>query len=388
MPRVWHGGAPRPRVADARHTRGTIVHRMLAAALAFFLALTGLLIPNAAGADGPPAATSVQQTGILKVRSNVEGAEVWLDGAVLGVTPLTKYLAVGPHQLRVVADQHDPFVRRVEIVADKTLDVQAALTPGGGTVEFAGPPGARLVMDGTDRGPLPIRLPAPTPGAHAWRVEAPKFEPAEGTVTFAAGKNVLVDVRMESSRGVVVVESTPAGATVKLDDADVGVTPLRLTGIEPGRHAVLLTHPDAAGVLRVIDTTDGSRGEVRASLPKTGATLEIATGSPEALVFLDGVRVAEGANVSVGPLEKGRWKVQVRIGQRQIIDTVALPARGTVALRVSGDLLVERKPLTQRWGFWAVVGGAAVAGGAATAAVAVSSAPEPPPTGDTVVELP
>ena len=127
---------------------------------------------------------------------------------------------------------------------------------------------------------------------------------------------------------------------------------------------------------------------MRASLPKTGATLDIATGSPEALVFLDGVRVAEGANVSVGPLEKGRWKVQVRIGPRQIIDTVALPARGTVALRVSGDLLVERKPLTQRWGFWAVVGGAAVAGGAATAVVAVSTAPEPPPTGDTVVELP
>lgn len=353
---------------------------MLAAALAFFLALAGLLVPTASGADAP--------TGILKVRSNVDGAEVWLDGAVLGVTPLTKYLTVGAHQIRVVADRHDPFVRRVEIVADKTLDVQASLTPGGGTVEFAGPPGARLVMDGTDRGPLPIRLPAPTPGAHAWRVEAPKFEPAEGTVDFVAGKNYLVDVQMTSSRGIVVVESSPAGAAVSLDGQDVGVTPLRLTDITPGRHTVLLTHADAAGVLRVIDTSDGGRGEVRASLPKTGGTLEIVTGNADALVFLDGARVGEGTHVTVGPLEKGRWKVQVRIGERQIVDTVALPARGTVALRVSGDLLVERKPLVQRWGFWAVVGGAAVAGGATTAAVVVATAPEPPPTGDTVVELP
>ncbi|MDP2311223.1 MAG: PEGA domain-containing protein [Pseudomonadota bacterium] len=353
---------------------------MLAATLAFFLALAGLVVPLAVAADGP--------AGILKVRSNVEGAEVWVDGAALGVTPLTKYLAAGVHQIRVVADRHDPFVRRVEIVADKTLDVQASLSPGGGTVEFSGPPGARLVMDGTDRGPLPIRLPAPSAGPHPWRVEAPKFEPAEGMVDFVAGKNYLVDVPMMSSRGIVVVESSPAGAAVKLDGADVGVTPLRLADIEPGRHVVLLTHPEAAGVLRVIDTTDGSRGEVRASLPSSGGTLDITTGSPDALVFLDGTRVGEGTHVTLGPLEKGRWKLQIRIGERQIIDTVAVPVRGTVALRVSGDLLVERKPLVQRWGFWAIVGGAAVASGATTAAVVVATAPEPPPTGDTVVELP
>ncbi len=353
---------------------------MLAAALALLLSLVGLFVPPATAADGP--------TGILKVRSDVEGAEVWVDGALLGATPLTKYLDVGPHQLRVVADRHDPFVRRVEVVADKTLDVQATLTPGAGTVEFAGPPGARLTMDGTDRGPLPIRLPAPAPGAHTWRVDAPRFEPALGSLDFVAGKNFLIDVEMKSSRGVFVVESTPPGAAVRLDGAEVGVTPLRREGVEPGRHVVVLTHPDAAGVVRVVDTTDGSRGEVVVTLPKSGGTLDITTGSPDAQVLLEGALVATGAHVVLGPFEKGRMKVQVLLGEREVEDTVFVPARGTVALRVSTDDLVERKPLTQRWGFWAVVGGAAVAGGATTAAVVVASAPEPPPTGDTVVVLP
>ncbi|MDP2312973.1 MAG: PEGA domain-containing protein [Pseudomonadota bacterium] len=353
---------------------------MLAAALALLLSVAGLLLPTAAAADAP--------TGILKVRSNVEGAEVWLDGAVLGVTPLTKYLAVGPHQIRVVADRHDPFVRRVEIAEDKTLEVQATLAPGAGTLEFSGPPGARLVLDGADRGPLPLRLPAPAVGAHPWRVEAPKFEPAEGTVDFVAGKNYLVEVQMQSSRGVFVVDSTPVGASVRLDGAEVGVTPLRLTDIAPGRHVVILTHAEAAGILRVVDTTDGSRGEVRATLPKGGGTLDITTGSADAQVLLDGALVGSGPHVLVGPFEKGRLKVQVQIADRKIVDTVSVPARGTVALRVAGDSLVERKPLTQRWGFWALVGGAAVAGGATTAAVVVASAPDPLPTGDTVVELP
>jgi hypothetical protein len=353
---------------------------MLAAALALLLSLAGLVLPAASAADAP--------TGILKVRSNVEGAEVWLDGAVIGAAPLTRYLAVGPHQLRVVADRYDPFVRRVEIAADKTLDVQAALTPGGGTVEFAGPPGARLALDGADRGPLPIRLPAPGPGAHTWRVEAPKFEPAEGTLDFVAGKNYLVDVQMRSSKGVFVVESTPVGAAVSLDGTAVGVTPLHLEDIPPGRHVVLLTAPELAGVLRVIDTTDGSRGEVRATLPKSGGILEITTGSADARVFLEDAPVGSGARVELGPLEKGRVKLRVELGERTVIDTISVPARGSLALRVAGDSLVQRKPLTQRWGFWAAIGGAAVAGGATTAAIVAATAPEPPPEGDTVVVLP
>ncbi len=352
---------------------------MLAAALALLLSLVGLLAP-AAAADGP--------TGILKVRSNVEGAEVWVDGALLGTAPLSKYVAVGSHQLRVVADRYDPFVRKIDVDADKTVEVQAALTPGAGTVEFAGPAGARLALDGVDRGPLPIRLPNPGAGAHTWRVEAPKFEPAEGRLEVVAGKNYLVDVEMRSSRGVFVVESTPAGASVSLDGAVVGVTPLRLENVEPGAHVVMLTHPERAGVLERVDTSDGSRGEVKATLPKTGGTLEITTGSADARVLVDGATVGSGQKVVLGPLRKGRVKLQIELGDRKVIDTVAVPARGTLALRVAGDVLVERKPLVQRWGFWAAVGGAAVAGGATAAAVAVATAPEPPPTGDTVVVLP
>lgn len=346
------------------------------AALALLASLLGLFTP-----------ASAAETGILKVRSSVE-AEVYVDGALLGKTPLTKYLAVGAHQLRVVADNYDPFVRKIDVAADKTADVQATLVAGAGTVEFSGPPGARLSLDGSDRGPLPIRIPDPGAGKHTWRVEAPKFEPGEGSFEFARGKNILVDVKLPSSRGIFIVESTPAGATVRIDGKEVGTTPLRLTDVEPGKHAVHLTHPELGTVFRTADTTDGSRGEVKASFPKNGAVLDLTTNSADAIVLVDGAQVAAGTHVEIGPLEKGRLKLEIHIGDRKIIDTVSLPARGKLALRVAGDVLIERKPLTQRWGFWAAIGGVAVAGGATGVAVAVANAPEPPPVGDTVVVLP
>src|SRR5688572_17995058 len=153
-----------------------------------------------------------EATAILKVKAPVEGAEVYVDGTLLGTTPLTKYLAPGPHQLRVVADHHDPFVRRIELVPDRTLDVPVTLVPGSGTIEFASPvAGAHVWLDGVDRGPLPIRLPAPKPGPHSWRVEAPKHEPAEGTIESVAGRNYLIPVTLEPSTGTFVIETTPAG---------------------------------------------------------------------------------------------------------------------------------------------------------------------------------
>jgi hypothetical protein len=335
------------------------------------------------------AARAEEATAILKVKASVDGAEVYVDGALLGKSPLTKYLAPGAHQLRVVADHHDPYVRRVELVPDRTLEVAAQLVAGKGTIEFdTTAHGARVFVDGVDRGPAPIRLPAPKPGQVAWRVEAPKHEPAEGVIDVVAGRNYLVPVELASSAGVFVVESTPKGATVWLDGEEVGVTPLKLTGVEAGEHGVRVQLDGRAAVLRVVDTTDGSRGEVKATLPETGGTVVVTTGLADARVFLDDVLVGTGDEVRVGPLEKGRAKVRVEAGDRQAVDTITVPTRGTVALRLAGDALVERKPLVQRWGFWAAVGGGVVAGGATAGIVAAASQPDPPPAGDTVVVLP
>lgn len=348
-------------------------------ALALLIHLLAWLIPGASAEDA---------TGILKVRSTVDGAEVWVDGALLGTAPVTKYLPAGAHTLRVVADHHDPFVRRIDIAVDRTLDVNAALSRGAGTVEFTGPAGARVSLDGVDRGPLPIRLPAPAPGPHVWRVDAPKMEPAEGRIDVVAGRNYLVEAALASSAGVFVVASTPEGARVVLDGKDVGVTPLRLEGVPLGKHGVLVQMDGRAAIVRSVDTTDGSRGEVVATLPASGGTLAVSTGRADAKVYVNDALVGEGDVVKVGPLEKGRAKVRVELGDRVATDTLSIPARGQVALRVAGDSLVERKPLVQRWGFWAAVGGGAVATGTAAAVVAKLAEPEPPPSGDVVVALP
>lgn len=328
------------------------------------------------------------EDGVLKVKSSVPSAVVYLDNQLVGPVPLTTYAAVGDHTLRVVADNHDPFVRKVSLQAGKTTELNASLNPGGGTVEWFGPPGARLKVDGEDRGMLPIRLPDLAPGTHQWRVEAPRLEPAVGAVEFAAGKNVLILVEMSSSKGIFVVETKPPGAKVYLDGAEVGESPVRLAGIEQGVHGVRIVHPDRAEVIRSIDTTDGSRGEVIVTLPPTGAGLKVATGNPAAEVWFNDALVGTGEVVEIGPIEKGRGTLRVAMEGAEVSGPITLPAKGKLSVRVSGDRIVEQKPLVQRWGFWAVIGGGVAAGGVTVAAVAASTEPAPLPAGDTVVVLP
>lgn len=327
--------------------------------------------------------------GILSVKSTVESAEVFVDGQSLGPAPITRFLAPGPHALRIVADNFDPFVRKLQIEDGKKIEINAVLSAGVGTAEFVGgAAGARLEVDGKERGMLPMRLSDLTPGVHAWKVSAPKFEATEGSLEFVKGKNYLVDVKLQGSSGVFVVESTPAGADVTIDGKNVGKTPLRLEGVALGIHGVLVQAPDRAAVIRSVDTTDGSRGELKLALPKSGSVLKITTGSPTAKVSVNGTVIGEGASVKFGPLEKGKAQLVIEADGTRVADTVSVPGAGTLLLRRSGDSIEKQKPLTQRWGFWAAVGGGVAVGAGAGIATALVVQPDPPPAGDTVVTLP
>jgi hypothetical protein len=69
-----------------------------------------------AAADSPAAAPSATRTGVLRVRSDVPGASVFLDRQFLGTTPLDlDSLSPGSHRLNVSADGYEGRAQGVEI---------------------------------------------------------------------------------------------------------------------------------------------------------------------------------------------------------------------------------------------------------------------------------
>jgi hypothetical protein len=81
------------------------------------------------------------QPGFLLVDSNVAGAEVALDGVPIGRTPLSVPVAAGPHRVAIRLAGYRPVERRVDVPAQGSEQVRAALEPlaGGPPPPFASP---------------------------------------------------------------------------------------------------------------------------------------------------------------------------------------------------------------------------------------------------------
>lgn len=345
-----------------------------------------------------PARAGDKATGIVSVTCSVPGAVVWIDGQEGGPAPMARVVPIGPHQVRIVADNYDPFVRKVEVAMETTARVECAMIAGKGTVEFAAKPtGARVLVDGQEVGPSPIRIRDISNGSHTWRIEAPGHEPQEGRFEFQQGKNLLVQAELRSSAGLFHIDSDPQGAAVFFDGKSIGNTPVELESVEAGVHNVRVVLDGWAEVFRTIDTSDGSKGDVQARLTRSGARLVVRTGHKDALVLVSGNPVGQGRRVRVDRVETASLPVTVEaVGYKSGTRTVRIPSRGRVVLRASlaaadtedrADVAVL-PPLYRRWTVLTGASVLAVGGGAAGWLIWDLTAPPPLPEGDVTVALP
>ena len=350
--------------------------------------------PAAEEASAPPE----EATGRLQVNSPMPGAQVYINNQLIGTTPMKTTLPPGPYTIRITADGFDPFVRRVDVEANQNQSINAELIPGRGTVEFlANTRGAKVIIDGRREWPLPVRLSDISPGSYRFEIQAPGHDSHTGEFQFTTGRNVFIYEELVSSLGKVEIVSEPDGATVFLDGEQVGVTPLQLNDVPAARHVVRLEMSKRATVFRTLDTSDGSRGQLEARLPDSGAALKIRTGSEDGEVRLEGHLIGTGSNVAIDDLERGFYNIEVsRDGYKPATSRLDVPASGTLIYEAdfrepdanSASRLLPVTPLVQRWTFWTATGAGAAAVGVGGFLIWRAIQPEPIPEGDYVVTLP
>jgi hypothetical protein len=98
----------------------------------------------------------------LDIRCDVPGARVLLRDTALGTTPLdTISVGAGPAKIEVIAEGYRPFVSEVSLVGGRSQTVMVALE----RIDFTGAlavnssiHGARVSIDGADRGVTPLAL--------------------------------------------------------------------------------------------------------------------------------------------------------------------------------------------------------------------------------------
>ena len=207
------------------------------------------------------------------------------------------------------------------------------------------PPDAVVLCDGVTQETPPVTITGLAPGEHLIVATKTGYQEERRTIVLEPGQRLAVDLKLQPLYGLVLVQSSPAGAEVEVNGASRGKTPLLLTDLPLGSYRVKLSAPGY--LTKEIDLKLESRVPVKveASLRSDSAALEIASEPPGARVLVNGAdrgttpctvdRIREGdcrIELLLEGYEPYRRELRLSAGQTESINVVLkpLPAELTV----------------------------------------------------------
>jgi hypothetical protein len=182
-------------------------------------------------------------------------------------------------------------------------------TPGTVVIE-SNPRGAEVFVDGSSKGltPLTIALPA---GKHALELRRRGVPPRQFTLDVSPGEQIKQQIDLSNARvvGTLVIASNPKGAKVLVDGKERGVTPLTLSDLSVGAHAVTL------------DSTEGSVRRTVQIQAGGSVTLDEAIFSGWIAVFAPfDLQVYEGKHF-LGTTENERIMLKAGLHELELVNT-------------------------------------------------------------------
>ncbi|WP_018110681.1 PEGA domain-containing protein [Thermus igniterrae] len=272
--------------------------------------------------------------GTLAITSTPSGAEVYLDGALRGRTPLSLSLPEGRYGVELRLVGYEPYRATVQVRPGETarLDVRLTPVPRTGTLLLeTSPAGAEVYLEGRLQGRTPLRL---TLEEGTYRVEyrLPGYEPYGATVRVERGRETRLAATLRPIRtGELVLEARPEGAEVYVDGRAVGRAPLRLT-LEAGLHEVRVVAPGYSEYRAQVEVRPGESLRLFVELVPLRAVLELYL-NVEARVFLNGEEV--------GLARGGYLRLEAPLGEHEL--TLVAPGYRTLVqtLRLSGNQVLR-----------------------------------------------
>jgi hypothetical protein len=297
---------------DQRH------YAKAAATLGRYLAEGGDLLSAADRHDAQELSRAIAPFTVpTDVQVSEAGAQIWIDDALVGMSPLQGQVALdmGTRRVRVAKDGFRLYEREFPVGGSAATTIEVTLERQGGHLQLNVPADATVWVDEKAVGHGPrIELDLPV-GAHATRVTAPRMRPLQTDVVVEDGKSRALDLALEVAAApfgdlhVTVSCQGPDplpqdGLAVFIDDATESALPLgarirREPGREmvayvayrvaPGHHLVHVASPRCRAQDAVVDVAEGGIAEVKGALAPSNEWLE---GSPAGSP--DGWRLSAG----------------------------------------------------------------------------------------------
>ena len=285
---------------------------------------------------------SLNQSFSIVVESNVVGADIYLDGVFKGQTGDNKKctisdVMIGEHRLKVVygsalseklIDVNKnaiSFAQNVNIAATEPQYVVFAVEPKTASVIIGDKP---LTPD--EGGVVTTVLQA---GTYSYSVSAKMYHSQSGTFT-VAGAKVQKSVALAPAFGYLSVGGGMVnGATVFVNDENIGTAPVKSDKLASGEHSVRIVKDKYKPYSTTVTVRDSETTTLAPTLSADFATVTLTTASG-ATIWVNGVE--KGSGSWSGELSTGTYIFEARqSGHRsaQISKTIAAtPSRQSYAI--------------------------------------------------------
>jgi hypothetical protein len=245
--------------------------------------------------------TPVPSTGSLTVESDPPGAEVRINDAVRGTTPLTLNLAEGRYSVTV---QRGPNTKQLNIDmaanAARSYHIEwaaaapvAVATQTGSLSITSDPAGSVVTVDGTSRGQTPLTIRDLTPGRHDVLVKSATTT-YQRSVQVEAGATASLVVGGAPSATPAwgwITLKTPFPVQVQEAGRVVGTSEIERIMLSPGNHELDFV-ADQLGFRQSAEVRilAGRAAPVSLTIPRVAMNINAL---PWAEVFVDGTRIGD-----------------------------------------------------------------------------------------------
>lgn len=230
--------------------------------------------------------------GVVTIATEPEvGAEVLVDGAPLGNTPLVDaMIEPGVHEVELSAPRYLSAAHELDVAGGGERQTLAVtLTPDWAIVSLnTDPPGATVLVDGAEAGVTPAGVEIMS-GEHDLEVRLAGYNAWSSKVFVEPNQpQQLPDVKLTQADGRLEVASNPSEANVSVDGEFRGRTPLSLR-LAPGRtHRLALSKPGYETATRELSIAADSGRRLAIDLTPQYGEIEVVSTPPNAEVWVDG----------------------------------------------------------------------------------------------------
>ena len=247
------------------------------------------------GSDSSLTYNLLKLPGLLEVISQpVTGAEVLVDGSVIGYTPLSPTeLEAGNYELSIVAQRYLPDVQTVEIQGmDIRQSIEVTLKPGWGTLQIESEPeGADVLLNGEVVGQTPLKT-EPMRGNYRMELRKDGWQPILDNVKIEPGVTLTMQqFEFRKVDGKLELTSEPSGARVMLNNEFRGYTPITLNIISEEDYKLSLSKSGFVTALRSIRVERDKPKIVDIPLEPEYGTVFIISQPVDAELTVDGSKV-------------------------------------------------------------------------------------------------